>query len=218
MTAPELRMRRPLLRLAGTLRPLRSGYQVPAALVWALIGLTVITVPLTVVLGAAAAPTEDALAWLPYVLAPAVVLGPPLLYLLLTLASVTWHATGAGHPVLTVTDGEVRARLRGVWADDHPADPDDPGWWDLRIPVRDLAGARVDRTLPFAPVLILDLPAPLADALLHGEHTRKAAAEWQRQANSPAAWQIGLYEGRLTRNRRLRTLMEALTTTRSTSA
>ena len=170
-----------------------------------------VTVPLTVVLGAAAAPAEPALAWLPYVLAPAVVLGPPALYLLITLASVTWHATGASHPVLTVTDGEVRARLRGVWADDHPANPDDPGWWDLRIPVRDLLGVRVDRTLPFAPVLILDLPTPLAETLLNSEQTGKVATEWQRQAASPAAWQIGLYEGRLTRNRRLRTLLGALT-------
>lgn len=218
MTTPELRMRRPLLRLAGTLRPVRAGYQVPAALVWALIGLAVVTVPLTVVLGAAAAPAEDALAWLPYVLVPAVVLGPPLLYLLLTLASVTWHATGAGYPVLTVADGEVRARLRGVWADDHPADPDDPGWWDLRLPIRDLTGVRVDRELPFAPVLILDLPAPLADALLTDEQTRKTVAEWQRQTASPAAWQIGLYEGRFTRSHRLQALLNELLATSSPPA
>lgn len=210
MTAPELRIRRPLLRLAGTLRPLRAGYQFSPALIWALTALTVVTVPLTIVLAPTMAPLEDHLAWLPYVAPPAVVLGPPVLYLLLTFASMLWHSSGAEHPSLIVTDGEVRARLRGVWADD-PTDPDDPGWWDVRLPVHDLTGVRVDRNLPFGPVLILDLPAPTADKLLTDTRYRKTAEEWQRQTGSPAAWQIGLYEGRLTRHRRLRALLHALT-------
>ncbi|WP_157240603.1 hypothetical protein [Catenuloplanes japonicus] len=197
-------MRRPLLRLAGTLRPVRAGYQISPALIWAQVGLFVVTVPLTVLLAPVLAPAG--LAWLPYVAAPAVLLGPPLLYLLVTFASVAWHASGAGRPVLSVSDGEVRARLRGVWA----GDADDQDWWDVRLPIRDLTAVRVEQHLPFAPVLVLDLPAPLADALLAAEPTRVLAAQWQRQTSSPAAWQVGLFEGRLTRRRRLRALLDAL--------
>ncbi|GAB3937891.1 hypothetical protein GCM10027614_16950 [Micromonospora vulcania] len=131
--------------------------------------------------------------------------------MLLTAGAGAWYGTGAGHPMLSVSDGEVFGRLRGVWADElADADPDDPAWWDLRLPARALTGVRVERDSPGGPLLILDVPPAAAQALTDHADTHKLAEHWRSRVDSPAAWQIGLFEGRFRRERRLRVLLEAL--------
>ncbi|MEV0425347.1 hypothetical protein [Micromonospora sp. NPDC050495] len=205
--APELRLRRPLLRILGTLRPIRAGYQARPVTALGLVGLIVAGV-LTLLV---TAPLAGQVPWLPFVAVPVVVLLGPVAYLLLTVAASTWYGYGAGHPMLVVADGEVRGRLRGVWADElADADPADPDWWDLRLPAGALAGVRVDRDRPGGPLLVLDVPPTVAEALTAGDGTRKLAGHWRDRVGSPAAWQVGLYEGRFGGERRLRALLDAL--------
>lgn len=205
--APELRLRRPLLRMIGTLRPIRAGYQARPVTAVGLVVLVIVGV-LTL---AVTVPLAGQVPWLPFVAVPVVVLVGPLAYLVFTIAASTWYGYGAGHPMLQVADGEVRGRLRGVWADElADADPAAPDWWDLRLPVRALTGVRVDRDRPGGPLLVLDVPPAVAEALTGGDGTGKLAGHWRDRVGSPAAWQVGLYEGRFGRERRLRALLDAL--------
>ncbi|MFI5835530.1 hypothetical protein ACIA5A_17820 [Micromonospora sp. NPDC051300] len=204
----ELRLRRPLLRSLGALRPVPAGYQMRPAIVLPLLALAAVAFVLLVIVGAPLGRRGSAL---PYVLAFVVAAGIALPYPVLTLAAVTWYAYGAGHPMLSVADGEVRGRLRGVWAGEvAAADPTDPSWWDLRLPIAALAGVRVERDRPGGPLLILDLPPESAAALLADEDSGTLARHWNERVDSPAAWQVGLYVGRLRRERQLRALLAAL--------
>ncbi|MFG1673968.1 hypothetical protein [Micromonospora sp. NPDC049282] len=203
----ELRLRRPLLRVLGTLRPLSAGYRMRPATLVALLVLAAVAFVLLVV----AAPLGSRGSTLPYVLAFVVAAAIALPYPVLTFGAATWYACGAGHPMLSIVDGEVRGRLRGVWADEvAAADPTDPSWWDLRLPAGALTGVRVERDRPGSPILVLDLPPEAAAALLADEDTGKLAEHWRDRVGSPAAWQVGLYAGRLRRERQLRTLLAAL--------
>ncbi|MFI7215720.1 hypothetical protein [Micromonospora maritima] len=203
----ELRLRRPLLRVLGTLRPVNSGHRMRPATLLAFLVLAAVAFVVLLV----AAPLGPRGSAMPYVLAFVVAAAIALPYPVLTVAGSTWYAYGAGHPMLSVADGEVRGRLRGVWADElAAADPTDPSWWDLRLPTGALAGVRVERDRPGSPILVLDLPAEAAAALLADEDTRKLAEHWRDRVGSPAAWQVGIYAGRLRRERQLRTLLAAL--------
>ncbi|MEU8131441.1 hypothetical protein AB0B68_29865 [Micromonospora sp. NPDC049049] len=205
--APELRMRRRLLRVLGTLRPIKAGYQMRPMTVGGVLGLMVAGVLALLV----TAPLASLVPWLPFVAVPAVVVAVPLLLLIANIGAGAWYACGAGLPMLSVTDGEVRGRLRGVWADElADADPDDPAWWDLRLPARALSGVRVERDSPGGPLLVLDLPPAAAEALTAKADTQKLAEHWRSSVDSPAAWQIGLFEGRFRRARRLREFLKAL--------
>ncbi|WP_328654743.1 hypothetical protein OG598_13465 [Micromonospora sp. NBC_00330] len=200
-------MRRRLLRLLGTLRPVKAGYQMRPVTAGGVFGVAVAALLAPFV----TAPLASQVPWLPFVAAPAVVVAVPLLYIVATSAAGAWYSCGAGLPMLSVTDGEVRGRLRGVWADElADADPDDPAWWDLRLPARALSGVRVERDSPGGPLLVLDLPLAAAEALTARADTQKLAEHWRSSVDSPAAWQIGLFEGRFRRERRLREFLEAL--------
>ncbi|MGC4851314.1 hypothetical protein ACLQ3F_29130 [Micromonospora sp. DT15] len=205
--APELRMRRRLLRVLGTLRPIKAGYQMRPMTVGGVLGLMVAGLLALLV----TAPLASLVPWLPFVAVPAVVVAVPLLLLIANIGAGAWYAGGAGFPMLSVTDGEVRGRLRGVWADElADADPDDPAWWDLRLPARALSGVRVEHDSPGGPLLVLDLPPAAAEALTANADTQKLAEHWRSSVDSPAAWQIGLFEGRFRRARRLREFLKAL--------
>ncbi|MCW3841455.1 hypothetical protein ONA70_15245 [Micromonospora yasonensis] len=205
--APELRMRRRTLRVLGTLRPIKAGYQARPVTVAGLVGLVVAGVVVLLV----TAPLAQQVSWLPFVAVPAVVVGGPVIHLMVTAGAAAWYGYGAGYPMLSIADGEIRGRLRGVWADELAgADPEDPDWWDVRLPARALTGVRVERDRPGSPILVLDVPPSVAEALTAHDDTRKLAEHWRSRVNSPAAWQVGLYEGRFRRERRLRMLLEAL--------
>ncbi|MEU3452407.1 hypothetical protein ABZ671_02195 [Micromonospora sp. NPDC006766] len=205
--APELRMRRPMLRVLATLRPIRAGYRMRPVTLAGIFGLAVVVALLLL----ATAPMGQPTLWIPVVAAPAVALAIPLIYLLVSIGAGTWYGYGAGYPMLSIADGEIRGRLRGVWADELAgADPEDPDWWDVRLPAGALRGVRVERDRPGSPILVLELPPAVAEALTAHEDTRKLAEHWRSRVHSPAAWQIGLFEGRFRRERRLRTLLEAL--------
>ncbi|MFG3644420.1 hypothetical protein ACGF3C_29530 [Micromonospora sp. NPDC047762] len=200
-------MRRRLLRMLGTLRPIKAGYQMRPMTVGGVLGLMVAGVLALLV----TVPLAAQVPWLPFVAVPAVVVAAPLLWLMANIGAGAWYACGAGLPMLSVTDGEVRGRLRGVWADElADADPDDPAWWDLRLPVRALSGVRVEHDSPGGPLLVLDLPPAAAEALTANADTQKLAEHWRSSVDSPAAWQIGLFEGRFRRARRLREFLKAL--------
>ncbi|SBT51102.1 hypothetical protein [Micromonospora auratinigra] len=202
-TAPELRMRRPVLRVLGALRPVRAGYRMHPATLLAVLALAAAAFLLLLLFGVPLG--------LPGVVPFAVGAAIALPYPLLTLGAGAWYACGAGHPMLRVADGEVRGRLRGVWADElADADPTDPSFWDLRLPVGALTGVRVERDRPGSPILVLDVPPEVTAALLADEDTRPLAEHWRDRVGSPAAWQVGLYAGRFRRERRLRALLGAL--------
>jgi hypothetical protein len=205
--APELRMRRQLPRVLATLRPINAGYQIRPVTVGGIFCVVVAALCAPFV----TAPLAPLVPWLPFVAAPAVVVGTPLLYVLLIAGAGAWYGGGAGHPMLSVADGEVRGRLRGVWANElADADPADPAWWDLRLPAPALTGVRVERDSPGGPLLILDLPPAAAEALTTHDDTQKLAEHWRSTVDSPAAWQIGLFEGRFRRERRLRQFLKAI--------
>ncbi|GAB3937887.1 hypothetical protein GCM10027614_16940 [Micromonospora vulcania] len=71
--APELRMRRRLLRMLGTLRPIRAGYQMRPVTVGGIFGVAVAAVMAPFV----TAPLGSVVPWLPFVAGPAVVVAAP---------------------------------------------------------------------------------------------------------------------------------------------
>ncbi|MFR9780930.1 hypothetical protein ACL02O_33450 [Micromonospora sp. MS34] len=207
VAVPELRMRRRLLRVLGTLRPIRAGYRMRPVTVAGLFGLVAVWALLLFLAVPLALPGSR----LPLLATAVVLVASPLAYLALSIGASAWYGYGAGHPMLSISDGEVRGRLRGVWADElAEADPEDPAWWDVRLPARALTGVRVERDRPGGPLLILDVPPEVAEALTSHDDTRKLAEHWRDRVQSPAAWQVGLFEGRFRRERRLRILLEAL--------
>jgi hypothetical protein len=205
MTAPvELRAERRLWWLCARVRPVRAGQQAKgpgvAFILWTVVAAIVIVANAIAVFGPAG-----------ILAGPVALLGIPLGWYLVVFASASWHATGAGRPVLALDGGEVRGRLRPVWADDTGS-PRDPGWWDLRLPAGELAGVRIAREgrPTRLHMLALDLPAPARDRLLGLPELAELAPRLVRAAGTPAAWNAGAMLPARRRAARLRELVTAL--------
>jgi hypothetical protein len=124
---------------------------------------------------------------------PLFVLLAPVAGALVMIAGGLWYGTGAGKPVLVVDGDELRGRLRPI-TPDGPADgPDDPGWWDLQLPVTSLRGVRIARAdqRAWKRLLVLDLPPEIAVELLNRPGLEKRSAWNMETAGSPAAWNAG---------------------------
>jgi hypothetical protein len=95
---------------------------------------------------------------------PLFVLLAPVAGALVMIAGGLWYGTGAGKPVLVVDGGELRGQLRPITPGGAADGPDDPGWWDLRLPVTSLRGVRIARAdqRAWKRLLALDLPPEIA--------------------------------------------------------
>ncbi|HSV64541.1 MAG TPA: hypothetical protein VLJ59_01365 [Mycobacteriales bacterium] len=207
MSAPvELRTQRPLWRLSARLRPIRAGQQ-PRGVTLAVFLVLLLVAALVGVTAAAIFGPAGLIA------VPVVLFGLPAVWFLVVFASASWYSTGAGRPVLVLAGDEVRGRLRPVWAG-APGGPDDPDWWDVRVPVTELVAVRVtheDRDIRRR-FLALDLPPELSATLAAAPELADVVPRLVTAAGSPAAWAAGtmLPGGRRQRAARLRELVEAV--------
>lgn len=202
----ELRSRRLSWRFCATLYPLNSDnpgrFSKTALAISTVIGV-ILSIPLGLVL---AGPGGM------FVGPPVALLAIPLLFVLVGARSGMWWASGAGLPVLVVRDGEVRGRLRPVYADEKRAfDPNDPTWWDFTLPAEELLAVRVTQSgRRRYDTIALDLPTTLRDELLNRPELAKLTERLQAETGTPAAWIAGAMYPPGRRSSAIRDLVNAL--------
>jgi hypothetical protein len=184
----ELRSHRLSWRFCAALYPLNSDnpgrFSKTALAISTVIGI-ILSIPLGLVLGGPGGM---------FVGPPVALLAIPLLFVLVGARSGMWWASGAGLPVLVVRDGEVRGRLRPVYADEKKAfDPNYRTWWDFTLPADELLAVRVARSdrAPKHEMIALDLPTRLRDELLNRPELAKLTKRFQDEVDTPAAWAAG---------------------------
>jgi hypothetical protein len=205
-----LRARRPMLRLLGMIRPLRRTFhQHTTAQFWVVL---LISVALAMLAAAGLVWSAQDLAWpLFYLTLFAAFVLPIVLWVTLTIVTSWWWMAGAGLPVLEVADGEIRGRLRPVYADESAsASVDVPDWWDLRLPAASVRAVRVASGTMVGPALVLDLPPELERSLVAHPEVSSAVSQTRHRVGAPAAWWLGMYEPRRRRRAQLRMLLSAL--------